>query len=94
MSRTIAYALDFILDTLDYSPDDAVPPHDEEELRSQPSADPTAKDSYAILLWNDDKHSFEEVIQNVCEATGCSRDVASDMISRLDEEVCGNSHYC
>lgn len=87
MARTIAYALDFVLDTLDYSPDDALPPHDEDELRSQPSAEPILKEFYAIILWNDDKHSFEEVIQNICEATGCSREVASEMVVRIDEEV-------
>ena len=87
MTRTIAYALDFVLDTLDYSPDDAVPPHDEDDLRSQPSAEPISKEYYAIILWNDDKHSFEEVTQNICEATGCSREVASEMVVRIDEEV-------
>ncbi|KAF8584966.1 hypothetical protein K439DRAFT_1633097 [Ramaria rubella] len=86
LGRTIAYALDFVLDTLDYSPDDAIPPHDEDELRFQQSADPIAKEYYAVLLWNDDRHSFEEVIQSVCEATGCSREVASDVTNRIDEE--------
>lgn len=88
MSRTVAYALDFVLDTLDYSPDDATPPHDENELRAQPSAEPVSKDFYAVLLWNDEKHSFEEVIHNISDATGCSRDVASDMVYRIDDEVC------
>jgi E3 ubiquitin-protein ligase UBR1 len=87
MIRTVAYVLDFVLDTLDYSPDDTAPPHDEEGLRLQPSADPALREYYAILLWNDDKHSFEEVIQNICEATGCSRDAASEMAARMEEEV-------
>ena len=87
MGRTVAYALDFVLDTLDDSPDEAVPPRDEDALRSQSSGESVAKECYAILLWNDDKHSFEEVIQNICESTGCSRDVASEMVVRIDEEV-------
>jgi E3 ubiquitin-protein ligase UBR1 len=88
MSRTVAYALDFVLDTLDYSPDDATPPHDEHELRTQPTAEPVSKEYFAVLLWNDDKHSFEEVIHNVSDATGCSREVASDIVYRIDDEVC------
>jgi E3 ubiquitin-protein ligase UBR1 len=87
MTRTVACALDFVLDTLDYSPEDAVPPHDEDELRSQPSAEPVAKEHYTLVIWNDDKHSFEEVIQNICETTSCPGDVASEKVTRVDEEV-------
>ncbi|KAE9403494.1 hypothetical protein BT96DRAFT_917440 [Gymnopus androsaceus JB14] len=63
MSRTIGYALDFVLDTLDFSPDDPSVPSNEADLRLQPSADPMMKDQYCIMIWNDDKHSFDEVIK-------------------------------
>ncbi|KAG2337077.1 hypothetical protein BDR05DRAFT_1048825 [Suillus weaverae] len=74
MSHTIAYALDFILNTLDYSPDEATP-----------SADPMQKDQYAIVIWNDDKHSFEEVIKLICKTTGHHRKVESIMAHSIDD---------
>lgn len=87
MSRTVAYALDFVLDTLDYSPDDAIPPRDEAELRTQPSAEPLSKENFAVIVWNDEKHSFEEVIHNIADATGCSKDMATEIAYRIDDEV-------
>ncbi|KAH7906536.1 hypothetical protein BJ138DRAFT_979835, partial [Hygrophoropsis aurantiaca] len=85
MGRTIAYALDFVLDTLDYSPDEPSVPADEAELRLQPSADPMQKDQYCVVLWNDDKHSFDEVIQLICETTTRSRFEASALADSIDD---------
>ncbi|KAL0950567.1 hypothetical protein HGRIS_007369 [Hohenbuehelia grisea] len=40
----------------------------EAAIRLQPSADPMMKeDQYALVLWNDDKHSFAEVISLLCD---------------------------
>ncbi|KAF8525093.1 hypothetical protein BU17DRAFT_41819 [Hysterangium stoloniferum] len=86
MARTIAYAVDYALDTLTNSPDDIIPPHGEHELRTQESGDPFGKEVYAVLLWNDEKHSFEEVINNVCEATGLPRYDVAEIVDRIDEE--------
>ncbi|KIK46138.1 hypothetical protein CY34DRAFT_800850 [Suillus luteus UH-Slu-Lm8-n1] len=85
MSRTIAYALDFILDTLDYSPDEATVPPNEADLRLQPSADPMQKDQYAIIIWNDDKHSFDEVIKLITETTGHDKKTASIFAHSIDD---------
>jgi E3 ubiquitin-protein ligase UBR1 len=85
MSRTIAYALDFILDNLDHSPDEATVPPNEADLRLQPSADPMQKDQYAIIVWNDDKHSFDEVIKLICETTGHDKKTASIMAHSIDD---------
>ncbi|KAL0058621.1 E3 ubiquitin-protein ligase ubr1 [Marasmius tenuissimus] len=70
MNRTIGYALDFVLDTLDFSPDEPSVPSNEADLRLQPSADPILKDQYCVIIWNDDKHSFDEVIKLICDLTG------------------------
>lgn len=86
MRRTVGYALDFILDTLDYSPDEPSVPSNEVDLRLQPSADPMAKDQYCVIIWNDDKHSFDEVIQLVCETTSRSREQAEDIVRKIDEQ--------
>lgn len=87
ITKTIAYVLDYILDTLDFSPDDAVPPVEIAALRAQQTADPYENDLYAVLLWNDDKHSFDEVINNVREATGANVAEVSRSVDRIDEEV-------
>lgn len=85
MSRTVAYALDFILDTLDFSPDEALAPQTEETLRSQPTADPLVKDLFTVIVWNDEKHAFDEVIRHIQETCNCTYDEAASHTSRLDE---------
>ncbi|PFH47196.1 hypothetical protein AMATHDRAFT_152756 [Amanita thiersii Skay4041] len=85
MHRTVGYALDFILDTFDYSPDEPSIPPNEADLRLQPSADPMLKDQYCVVLWNDDKHSFDEVIKLLCELTNRTRDEAAALAQRIDE---------
>ncbi|KAK0502977.1 hypothetical protein EDD18DRAFT_1276884 [Armillaria luteobubalina] len=86
MSKTVGYALDFILDTLDFSPDEPSVPANEADLRVQPSADPMSKDHYCIVLWNDEKHSFDEVIKLLCDKTNCSHEEASEITQRIDEQ--------
>ena len=49
MRRTVGYALDFIIDTLDYSPEEPSVPANEAELCVQPSADPMTKDVFSIV---------------------------------------------
>jgi E3 ubiquitin-protein ligase UBR1 len=85
MSRTIGYALDFVLDTLDYSPDEPSVPSSENELRAQPSADPLMKDQYCVIVWNDDKHSFDELMVLVCDSTIWQMEEASDIAHKVDE---------
>ncbi|EEB86883.1 hypothetical protein MPER_16009, partial [Moniliophthora perniciosa FA553] len=85
MHRTVGYALDFVLDTMDYSPDEPSVPANEADLRLQPSADPMMKDQYCVIVWNDDKHSFDEVIKLICDLTGRSREEAAEMTQRVDE---------
>ena len=54
MSKTVGYAIDYILDTLDYSPEVTGAPPKEEFLWKQPTGDPMMmKDQFCIVLWND-----------------------------------------
>jgi E3 ubiquitin-protein ligase UBR1 len=85
MRHTVGYALDFILDTLDFSPDEFYVPVNETDLRMQPSADPMMKDQYCVVLWNDDKHSFEEVIKLLRDMTNRTQEEASAVAHRIDE---------
>ncbi|KIY73143.1 hypothetical protein CYLTODRAFT_387655 [Cylindrobasidium torrendii FP15055 ss-10] len=87
MNRTVGCVLDFILDTLDYSPDEPMAPKSEAELRKQPSAELPMKDSFCVVLWNDEKHSFDEVIKLLCDKTGMTVEAASETAHRIDE--CG-----
>jgi E3 ubiquitin-protein ligase UBR1 len=87
MSRTIGYAVDYVLDTLDYSPEVTVAPSSEEMLWKQSSGDPMMmKDQFCVVLWNDDKHSFAEVIQLLQTLTGRTREEASEVADRVDEQ--------
>ena len=85
MHRTVGYALDFLLDTLDYSPEEPTIPSNEADLRLQPSADPMLKDQYCVVLWNDDKHSFDEVIKILCDLTNRSTEDVSEVTHNIDE---------
>lgn len=87
MSRTVAYALDFVLDTLDFSPDETVLPQNEHELRKQDTADPIPSELYAVLLWNDEKHSFDEFVHHVKDSTGCTIEEATRIAKCIDLEV-------
>lgn len=86
MSRTVAYALDFVLDTLDFSPDETFSPTTEEALTEQATADPLKKDLYAIVVWNDDKHSFDEVIRHLSDTCGCSAEEAANHAQKIDDQ--------
>lgn len=39
---------------------------------------------WSVVLWNDEKHSFDQVIEQVRSATGVSRREASDVAQRVD----------
>ncbi|PCH33185.1 hypothetical protein WOLCODRAFT_111408 [Wolfiporia cocos MD-104 SS10] len=86
MSRTVAYALDFILDTLDLSPEETTPPTAENDLRAQPSGDPALKDYFSVVIWNDDKHSYEELIKLLCDITGRTRQEAAEVVDHIDDQ--------
>lgn len=86
MCRTVGYAIDYVLDTLDFSPEETIAPRTEEELVSQLTGDPmSVKDQFCVILWNDDKHSFDEVIQLLRDSTGRSREDAAAAADRIDD---------
>ncbi len=88
MSQTIAYALDFIIDTLDYSPDEAITPRTEDQLRRQASADPSNVDIFAVTVWNDEKHSFEDVAQIISDTVGIPIEHSIRIAESIDDQVC------
>ncbi|GAA6053312.1 hypothetical protein JCM3770_006679 [Rhodotorula araucariae] len=55
--------------------------------RSAPTAAPLPSPTtppYAVVLWNDEQHSFREVIDQVSLAVGCSAAAASGVATRVD----------
>ncbi|KAI0321477.1 hypothetical protein OF83DRAFT_1051178 [Amylostereum chailletii] len=85
MSKTVALAFDFILETLDCSPEETTVPAKEADLHLQPTCDPMFDDQYCVVLWNDEKHSFNEVIDLLMKVGGYSREDASNVADKVDE---------
>ncbi|GAA6011286.1 hypothetical protein JCM11491_006784 [Sporobolomyces phaffii] len=51
---------------------------------SPPVAAARSRGPFAVVLWNDEKHSFPQVIDIVSRATGCSRAAAAQVAQRVD----------
>ncbi|KAI9140126.1 hypothetical protein BKA69DRAFT_588597 [Paraphysoderma sedebokerense] len=101
----ISFILDFFIDAFAHAPDDASATvsleqtyidnwkastlvGDPEEHRT-PIIDPHTP-SFSVCLWNDESHSFNQVIDIVMSATGCSRTAAGDaanMVDRVGRDV-------
>lgn len=88
MSETIAFVFDFILSTLSISPCEPFVPQNPEDLKSQPTSDPSSqpKDLFAIILWSSEKHSFEEVAHHISEICGRTPEQATVLVNRLEDQ--------
>ncbi|KAI8854555.1 hypothetical protein BC829DRAFT_486244 [Chytridium lagenaria] len=91
--KTIATVMDFIVDTLNASPAPSNALLDIETVRSKNPPDLVPKPSslqagdemvYACFLWNDEQHSFDEVIDKVMTATRKSRQFAVKVADSVD----------
>ncbi|KZO99806.1 hypothetical protein CALVIDRAFT_595883 [Calocera viscosa TUFC12733] len=130
MAQTVAFAVDYMLDVLDFAPDDAAPPTSEADITkatttdsqaanvfgsptssgiqfpfapfgsptsrngspgtlfgsSPPSSQPQAPrgdTQYAVVVWNDEKHSFQEVIDVLQDATCCDPEMAKQWTNKI-----------
>ncbi len=60
------------------------PPEVEEEEKVE---DGTGTDRpWRVILYNDEVHTFDEVIQQLMKATGCSRSTAEDLAHTVDQK--------
>ncbi|CAG8598717.1 10072_t:CDS:10 [Funneliformis mosseae] len=92
--NTISTVLDFMLDTLSASPEEMTPPLNDADVRKEANrAALYIRDHvnivdeeklFAVVLWNDEHHSFHEVIDQVMEAIECSQAEAKAMAKRVD----------
>jgi E3 ubiquitin-protein ligase UBR1 len=86
MLRTLECVIDFILDSLDDSPEETTPPKSVDEVKVK-MAFGGGDDPLAIILWNDEKHSFDEVAYSLMELIGCSKEEGLRLAELIDSEV-------
>ncbi|GAA5897350.1 uncharacterized protein JCM6883_006667 [Sporobolomyces salmoneus] len=51
---------------------------------SLPEQEQLSRGPFAVILWNDEKHSFPQVIEIVSRSIGCSRSASSQVAQRVD----------
>jgi E3 ubiquitin-protein ligase UBR1 len=99
VQNTISTVLDFMLETFSASPETMKVPTDAESARNdarqsakciRKSLDERHEEEtlFALVLWNDEQHSFNEVIAHVSEAIKCSELEAKKIAERVDSYVC------
>jgi E3 ubiquitin-protein ligase UBR1 len=86
MTRTIDAVIEFILDALDGSPEETVPPKEEADLKRL-SVSMGRETPLATVLWNDEKHSFPEVAAALQELIGCTNKEGMRNAELVDNEV-------
>ncbi|ORZ04470.1 hypothetical protein BCR42DRAFT_198005, partial [Absidia repens] len=89
---TIAIVLDYILETLATMPEDMSSPKltddvikaNDDALVALDMMIASSENKYVCVLWNDDRHSFEDVHEIVKQATGCSKATAQHTADCVD----------
>lgn len=89
--------MDFIIDTLVEAPYDLTIPESLDEIRdANPPEDrrgfletntPERVYPYACILWNDETHSFSDVIDQVKDAMNADEDFAKGVAETVDAHV-------
>ena len=93
MTRTVSIVLDFFLDVFDMAPSE----RHIEKLKAQLETIEIQERDYevklwALYLWNDESHSFQEVIDEVMEVLGYSQSQAKLVAETVDRVVCFKPH--
>ncbi|KAL0086621.1 hypothetical protein F4703DRAFT_1735362 [Phycomyces blakesleeanus] len=91
IKQTIEVVLDYILETFATSPEDVSPGKKENIIRDCRDSHKAhhipynaANTSYVCMLWNDEQHSFDEVINVVSSAIQCSKEHAMRVAEEVD----------
>lgn len=66
-------------------PDVEPAPPEVEELEKEDDGS-GSEDPWVVILFNDEVHTFEEVIEQLVKATGCSRSKAEDLAWTVHNE--------
>ncbi|KAI9278777.1 hypothetical protein BDA99DRAFT_554385 [Phascolomyces articulosus] len=91
IKATIQVVMDYILETFATSPEN-LSLRDKQQIQQDCEASDKAlgmpdsgpRPMYACILWNDERHSFDEVIEVVMRATHCSKLQASKVAENVD----------
>lgn len=73
--------------TLRTSPSDLSEPQTLDEIQTQNPPEVDVPESYTAILWNDESHSFNEVIDQVCAAIHCDESHAQNVANSVDQYV-------
>ncbi|KAI8366836.1 uncharacterized protein BYT42DRAFT_588028 [Radiomyces spectabilis] len=95
VKETIAVVIDYMLETFATSPEDVSPTNlhdiqqdceDSHKALHIPIANAAEgqRQMYACVLWNDEKHSFDEVISIVVRSIGCAKHEAIKIAENVD----------
>lgn len=94
IQRTISTVMDFLLDVFSCCPEDMRSPkqedairHDEEKSRLMTDfyGPDLPDDTFALLLWNDEKHSVDEVAEQVAKACKKTRTYGREKAGEIDQ---------
>lgn len=94
--KTIATVLDFIIDTMTTSPENMNGTRESKEQIQRDAVDAgniagettdLENMQYACILWNDEDHSFTEVIDRVSGATNMPSNYARKIAETVDTQV-------
>lgn len=90
---TIAVVIDYLLETFAASPEDISPGEETDILKDSKDSHaalhirdlPNEKrPTYACILWNDENHSFDQVIDVVVKAIKCTKNEAQKIAENVD----------
>ncbi|TPX46254.1 hypothetical protein SeLEV6574_g03322 [Synchytrium endobioticum] len=87
INKTIVTVTEFILQTFSYSYWKPYTPTDASRFQKvYAPGNPTDNETYALILWNDEVHSFQEVIEAVSEALQVTKDEGRRVAEAIDTE--------
>ncbi|ORY03779.1 hypothetical protein K493DRAFT_206578 [Basidiobolus meristosporus CBS 931.73] len=91
IQMTLLTVMDFMLQTLCFSPESLTYSKDIVQIKQATAkidqiigSEEPEQTIYACILWNDESHSFQEVIDQVMEATACSKAEANRIAHHVD----------
>jgi E3 ubiquitin-protein ligase UBR1 len=94
LEQLVALMFDFILDTFDHSPSNVEPPSSSiilENIKKEMAM--PLNPQFVCHLWNDEVHSFQEVIDILVEALNVTEDEAKQFAEEVDTKVSLTLNY-
>lgn len=88
--RTLSVVVEYILETLDISPEETSLPKTADDLFHQLSSEPESRSdptTYSVVLWNDEKHTREDVMVQLGDAAGLDEAEGWKMADKIHFQV-------